>query len=816
MKMTKEELSDFVYDIYKAYKELEDKDIFPYEKFEDKFVFFKTASGEVLDDFTKWLRYLNSEVLLTMSVVENLTHSGHENFDGVCHLLASSSKKAFEWRIEEIADDVFVLYEIAVFFDDGYLKTHQIKSKFNVGLCCRNFANDFSVCALEQYDESWERRSRHLKEILAGQDFIYVLMDNNDVTYEKGNRYAKPLVIEKGGLSELVITPSSTLEDFVYYDFEKANFSRKPFLSRFTQEEFFDLCNTLSSMTNARFEVHMKDGIASIGVNEIQTCIDRKKSYAEKLDEKTLACIKKNNAAKKANHEIFLKKNKKILPIFFVIIAAMMLYFVSRTPFVASEHYSSANYDGKYYNLIEKYRGLSKNVTITAKSAVANKKGRYVPEVMTKEAFSGSKIKSIEITGGIKYIDDYAFSNCEKLSKVQLNHGLREINDFAFKNCPLVKEIEIPPSVYKLGTGIFDGDRISKLTIGKKLYELYSENLGSGITENTQIEFTDDAKAFDPLTYCKITEKYGKKAIAEISSPFPVFVVPDGIEYLLGAESVAKDKHVKDYYEFGYMGKYSKITEFIMPDTVTSIDWRFFKDAKIKSIVIPDSVVEIKEFAFEGSELEEIEMGKNVSRIGRRAFENTKIKSIVIPDSATEIGSFAFAGTELEKIEIGKNVSRIGSGAFKDTKIKSIVIPDSVTEIEKYLFLRSDLENVKIGSGVLKIGEEAFKGTKIKNVEIPGNVNAVEYGAFSESSLEEIVFGEGIHKLGDLLFYHAPIKKITFLNSENLYADINFLMGVTTLEEVQIPEGNEKLLNVFTEYFDKKNKASLKNNPKEN
>ena len=73
------------------------------------------------------------------------------------------------------------------------------------------------------------------------------------------------------------------------------------------------------------------------------------------------------------------------------------------------------------------------------------------------------------------------------------------------------------------------------------------------------------------------------------------------------------------------------------------------------------------------------------------AFEDHEsLKSVVFPDSVTEIGDFAFSGcTGLTSIVIPDSVTKIGSAAFWEcTGLKSIVIGNSVTEIGNWVFDR--------------------------------------------------------------------------------------------------------------------------------
>ena len=82
----------------------------------------------------------------------------------------------------------------------------------------------------------------------------------------------------------------------------------------------------------------------------------------------------------------------------------------------------------------------------------------------------------------------------------------------------------------------------------------------------------------------------------------------------------------------------------------------------LKSLVIPDSVTNIGDYAFWGCK---------------------SLKSLVLPDGVTSIGDYAFDGCcSLRCVVISDGVTRIGNYAFWGCKsLKSLVIPDSVTHI---------------------------------------------------------------------------------------------------------------------------------------
>ena len=72
-----------------------------------------------------------------------------------------------------------------------------------------------------------------------------------------------------------------------------------------------------------------------------------------------------------------------------------------------------------------------------------------------------------------------------------------------------------------------------------------------------------------------------------------------------------------------------------------------------------------------------------IRRIGNGAFESTKLNSIVIPNSVTSIGEYAFRYmNNLKEISIPDSVTVLGSEAlFRTPSLTALRIPAGVTEI---------------------------------------------------------------------------------------------------------------------------------------
>ena len=166
-----------------------------------------------------------------------------------------------------------------------------------------------------------------------------------------------------------------------------------------------------------------------------------------------------------------------------------------------------------------------------------------------------------------------------------------------------------------------------------------------------------------------------------------------------------------------------------------------FGQATTYDIICPDiynglPVKEIGNKAFDETSLNSIVIPNTVTRIGDYAFYRcTSLKSIEIPDSVTSFGDYAFyACTSLKNVKIPHLVTSIGSYAFSGCiSFTSIEIPDSVTSIGDWAFLAcSFITNVVIPDSVISIGDGAFYNcTSLINVVIPDSVISIGERAFS-------------------------------------------------------------------------------------
>ena len=169
-----------------------------------------------------------------------------------------------------------------------------------------------------------------------------------------------------------------------------------------------------------------------------------------------------------------------------------------------------------------------------------------------------------------------------------------------------------------------------------------------------------------------------------------------------------------DYYYNNYSEHYYTSNDIIGASAFRDCD-------SLKSVIIPSSVTEIREYAFDGcSSLINVNIPSSVTEIGCGAFGGcSSLTSVNIPSSVTSIGTRAFwCCWFLASVKIPSSVTEIGCGAFSGChSLTSVNIPSSVTSIGKYAFFYcSGLKSIYVyAETVPSIGAGAFNGFDSEN-----------------------------------------------------------------------------------------------------
>ena len=355
----------------------------------------------------------------------------------------------------------------------------------------------------------------------------------------------------------------------------------------------------------------------------------------------------------------------------------------------------------------------------------------------------------------IEAIKDYSFYNCTSLTSVELPKNVKAIGNLAFYGCSSLKTVKNHTSL-EIVAGEKDNGYVAyyaEEVIGDEAPE--SEFLFEVIDGvNTLVEYAPRSRnvttqfedwtstnkgsnttstqiyTFDVTVGAKLTFDWSVSSEEDYDW---LYIYLDGTRILKksGLESGSYEK------VFTTDGTHElKVTYSKDGSTNSRNDNAIISNVCLrKTIDQPEDVV-----------LPENYNGENYI-IGGHVFKgNDKIKSVVIPNTVISIGEEAFANcVKLSNITIPNSVKNIGVSAFNGCiNILSIEIPGSVTNLERGVFATcTSLESVVINEGVETIGSDVqtestvgtFEGcVKLSNVTIPEGLTSIGKTTFNGCS----------------------------------------------------------------------------------
>lgn len=352
----------------------------------------------------------------------------------------------------------------------------------------------------------------------------------------------------------------------------------------------------------------------------------------------------------------------------------------------------------------------------------------------------------------VEAIMDYALDGSQLVENIVVQNGIKTIGNYAFRGCTNLKTLTISKDVTSIGKGLYDGN-LNIIGLNVPTIAFNNQYIKSPI-EKLIINGGDSfyLSGLTSLSYIEISGDLKKVDISNMPNLIDI-VINEGIEII---EQIAKCE-------------------------------------KLEKIVLPSSVIEIKDKAFEGC---------------------TNLKEINLPESITEIGDYAFLSCEsLKNVNLPSKLKTISRGMFKDCKnLISIKIPDGVNKINIDAFGRcTNLKEVELSNNIKDIDLYAFYdcmnliNINLNNVENFGfqsfyncvglnnlkleKAKVIEPFAFNECKFIEVLIGDELEEISITSFFGSDIKKAV-IPSQAFLAVKNH-----KLETVQMTSGTTMIGN---------------------
>ena len=199
---------------------------------------------------------------------------------------------------------------------------------------------------------------------------------------------------------------------------------------------------------------------------------------------------------------------------------------------------------------------------------------------------------------------------------------------------------------------------------------------------------------------------------------------------------------------------------------------------------------------------------ESLTNIGNYAFQNTALTSISIPANVTSIGSSAFSGARsLVAVNLPSNtsLSSIGGSAFSNcTSLKSFLLPNSITKLWSGTFEEcTALSSVALPNTLQSIDYRCFYNTNaLKNIDFPQTLTAISESAFDHSGLVEVILPQNLTTLGyrafgyctSVKYIELPVKSDLANNSYNGNGYYYSFYDCTALEKVVCPSATPPLI----------------------
>ncbi len=240
----------------------------------------------------------------------------------------------------------------------------------------------------------------------------------------------------------------------------------------------------------------------------------------------------------------------------------------------------------------------------------------------------------------------------------------------------------------------------------------------------------------------------------------------------------------------------------LLGQSITGIGKDAFRNLDIRKLTIPeldrDEKYYIGTCAFYGNKLRSLNLPQGVVEIEANAFQKNLLEKLIIPESIYKIGNSAFRANRISELRFEENLIpiHIDNFAFADNKIVSVNFPRNVIKTLAYVFMNN-------------IGKEAISGkNSYGRVHIyTSNPSHLEEGQYiRESEYQKIILKEPLKwEIEDFIIEGTSVKGFSSLG----------LLKFADNKDLIIPDKNghgDKITDIGESAFKVSSKEIIFNN----
>ena len=201
----------------------------------------------------------------------------------------------------------------------------------------------------------------------------------------------------------------------------------------------------------------------------------------------------------------------------------------------------------------------------------------------------------------------------------------------------------------------------------------------------------------------------------------------------------------------------------------------------LTSVDIPDTIVEIHDWAFNNNELSHVTLPRDLVSIGDYAFARNNIESITFGAAVKHIGAYSFFMNELDNLVVPHGVETIARGAFSDSGMNTLTaveVPGSIAAVSTGAFSGNKIHTLILHEGIETLVLGAFGNNELTSITIPNSVTKVGHGVFGNNDLTTVTIGASVEIANDhSLGTHGDSFRAYYIENE-LQAGIYSFDGV--------------------------------------